>query len=197
MPATAPDIFTNVHKGIRKALFAACLALGRAGDDPAEDAAARALLREVLRFISHHGENEDLLLLPLLAQHAPAIFQRIHASHERIHAALLALLTEVEQAPPPALYAQACEFLAVYLAHMHEEEHELEPAIRLALTPELLVGFGRQSVERTAPADQRMMLGWMLPAMTARDADAFLSRLPPPLAAELRPLANRQSELRS
>jgi hypothetical protein len=57
----------------------------------AQDASARATLREALHFVRHHGENEDPLLLPLLAQHAAAIFQRTQASHERIHDALIAL----------------------------------------------------------------------------------------------------------
>lgn len=188
MLATAPDIFTNVHKGIRSALFAACVALGRAGEEPERLTAARLLLREALHFVAHHGDNEDRLLLPLLAQHAPASFERIEAAHVQVNAALSALTAEVDRAPAPQLHAAACRFLALYLEHMHEEEHVLEPAIRRALSVEQLMGFGRQSVERTAPDDQRMMLRWMLPAMTRSDAESFLARLPPPLAAELRPL---------
>lgn len=189
MNQTAPDIFTNVHKGIRRALFSACLALGRAGDDAAQGDAARARLREALRFVAHHGENEDLLLLPLLAQHAPEIFERIQAAHVRVQAALDALTAALETASPSALYARTCRFIALYLEHMDEEEHELEPAIRRALSVEQLAGFGRGSVERTAPADQRMMLSFMLPAMARSDAAAFLARLPPALADELRPLS--------
>jgi hypothetical protein len=54
------------------------------------------------------------------------------------------------------------------------------------LSTDELSAFGRRSVERTALVDQRMMLGWMLPAITRRDEDAFLGRMPPALAAELR-----------
>lgn len=188
MNQTAPDIFTNVHKGIRLALFSACLALGRAGDDGARGDLARAQMREVLHFVAHHGDNEDLLLLPLLAEHAPETFQRIQAAHVRVQAALDSLRAALETAPPAALYAQTCSFIALYLEHMNEEEHELEPAIRQALSVEQLAAFGRRSVERTAPADQKMMLSFMLPAMTGSDATAFLARLPLALADELRPL---------
>lgn len=186
MNQTAPDIFTNVHKGIRRALFSACLALGCAGDDGDDGDLARARLREALHFVAHHGENEDLLLLPLLAEHAPDTFQRIQAAHVRVQAALDALSAALDTAPPSVLYAQTCTFIALYLEHMNEEEHELEPAIRRALSVEQLAGFGRRSVERTAPADQRMMLSFMLPAMTRSDATTFLARLPPALADELR-----------
>lgn len=193
MNQTAPDLFTNVHKGIRQALFSACLALGRCGDDPKRQDTTRTRLREALRFVAHHGENEDLLLLPLLAQHTPEIFQRIHAAHVRVQAALDALTAALDTATTTILYAQTCSFIALYLEHMHEEEHALEPAIRRALSIEQLGEFGRRSVERTAPADQRMMLSWMLPAMTESDAAKFLDRLPPSLAEELRPLSTQNN----
>jgi uncharacterized protein (UPF0128 family) len=195
METTAPDIFTNVHKGIRNALFAACTALGRAGDDDARSAAARAVLRDALRFVAHHGENEDLLLVPLLRERAPAVFERIEQAHGRVNEVLVALVASADVAPPQELYERTCGFLALYLEHMREEEHDLEPAIRAALSVEALAGFGRQSVERTAPADQRMMLGWMLPAMTRADVEAFLARLPAEVAEQLRPLASTPAAL--
>lgn len=190
MPTENPDIFTNVHKGLRRALFFACTELGRAGDDEARGDAARVVLAEVLRFVAHHGDNEDLLLLPRLRERAPGVVERIERAHARVGEALAALVAGALTAPLPALYEGTCGFVALYLEHMREEEQELEPAIRAALSVEELAGFGRESVERTAPADQRMMLGWMLPAMTRADVDAFLGRLPAPMAQQLRPLAD-------
>lgn len=189
MTTTAPDIFTNVHKGIRKALFEACAALGRAGEDPERSVVARKLLRDALRFVAHHGENEDVLLVPLLEATAGTIAARMRAGHEGIDRVLGPLMAAVDVAPTNELYGRTCELVAVYLEHMGEEERALEPGIRAALTVDALVGFGRASVERTAPADQAMMLGWMLPAMTREDAEGFLGRLPPAVAERLRPLA--------
>ena len=187
---TQPDIFTNVHKGIRRALFEATIALGRAEGDPQRSAAARAQLREVLHFVAHHGENEDLLLIPLLDRAAPALAERMRAAHGPIDAALRALVASVEAAPIMTLHHRTCEFVARYLEHMREEEEQLDPQIRAALAPEQLAGFGRGSVERTAPADQRMMLGWMIPALTRADAEATIAKLPGPLADHLRPLVS-------
>lgn len=183
-----PDIFTNVHKGIRRALFEACVALGRADGDAQRSVAARAQLGEVLHFVAHHGENEDVLLVPLLDHAAPVVAERMRAAHVQIDAVLASLRASVEAAPIVTLYHHTCEFVALYLEHMREEEQELEPMIRAALTQEQLAGFGRGSVQRTAPADQRMMLRWMLPAMTRADAEGFVAKLPGPLADELRPL---------
>lgn len=186
MTQPAPDIFRNVHKGIRKALFDACLALGRAEDDAELDRAARALLGDALRFVAHHGENEDLLLLPLLEARAPAVAQAMSQAHRELEAALRALEEARRSAPTYELYLASCAFAARYLEHMREEEQEHDARLRAALTAEELATFGPRSVARTAPHDQPMMLAFMLPAMRPVDAQAFLARLPPELAAELR-----------
>ncbi len=177
-----PDIFTHVHMGLRRALFEACSALGRARDE----AAARDLLREALHFVHHHGLNEDDLLLPMLVERAPAVHARMQAAHAELDPILAALVARTADAPLPALYRDACRFTALYLAHMDEEEGVLEPQIRAVVPAEVLAGFGRAAVQRTAPADQRMMLGWMVPALPAADAEAILGRLPAALADALR-----------
>ena len=187
-----PDLFTNVHKGIRHALFAACVSLGNAQGDAERERAARARLAEALHFVAHHGENEDLLLLPLLRERAPQLFAQISEAHAELDQARKKLLADH---PTPALYLAACAFPSKYLAHLDEKESALEPPIGAVLSVEEAIAFGRRSVERTAPRDQRMMLGWMLPAITLGDAEAFLGRLPPPLAADLRPLVSSQDAL--
>ena len=181
-----PDIFRNVHKGIRKALAEACLSLGRAGDDAHRSQVARALLRDALRFVAHHGENEDLLLLPLLEAGAPGLQNELQCAHRALHREAAALAEAADGAPAEALYTRACAFTASYFQHMHDEEQHHEPAIRAVLSLEELAAFGRRSVERTAPDDQRMMLGFMLPGMTRTDAEAFLARIPAELAEQLR-----------
>jgi len=186
MTTTAkPDLFSNVHKGIRRALFTACIDLGRAEGDAAREIAARITLAQALRFVAHHGENEDLLLLPILRERAPQIFDSMSRSHAALEEARVALTEPQEIA---ATHLAACAFTSQYLAHMDDEERVLGPAIFAVLSADEAIAFGRRSVERTAPADQRMMLGWMLPAMAREDADALLGRVPPALAAELRQL---------
>lgn len=193
MASSDPDIFGNVHKGIRKALFEVCTALGRADGDAQRDRAARAQLRDVLRFVEHHGDNEDLLLLPLLEGRAPRVCARMRGGHAEIGGALRGLLAAVETAATGDLYARACWFTTLYLDHMREEEHDLDPEIRSVLSNDEIADFGRNCVARTEPADRRMMLAWMLPAMTRADVEAFLGRLSPADAAPLRALAEATS----
>jgi hypothetical protein len=191
MTTDNPDIFKNVHKGIRRALFEACTALGRAEDGTDDDASARALLRGALHFVAHHGDNEDALLLPLLAARAPTLFQRLQRAHEHIDDALAGLRASLDSASTEQLYLHAARFIALYLQHMDDEEQALDPLIRHSIDAEELAGFGRRAVERTSQADQRSMLGWMLPSMTASDVETFLARVPAEARDELRRLAKR------
>ena len=138
---TRPDLFMNVHKGIRRALFAACMALGRAGGDPTRDATARKLLAEALRFVAHHGENEDVLLLPLLEQRAPRVFAAMTGAHAALDEARAALSAEESTA---SLYLAACAFTSSYIAHLDEEERDLEPEIRRVLSAGEIAEFGRR-----------------------------------------------------
>ncbi|MGE0550633.1 MAG: hemerythrin domain-containing protein [Kofleriaceae bacterium] len=187
-----PDLFTNVHKGIRSALFETCIALGRVrGDDV--PAVVLAQLRHVLHFIRHHGENEDLLLLPLLATHAPAIAARMREAHVEVETALRTVERCIDHGTAMELYHRTCELAARYLDHMHDEEVELEPQIRSALSPEQLQDIGRGSLARTSLADARVMLAWMLPAMPSAEAVELLARAPAELQRELRPLVEASS----
>jgi hypothetical protein len=70
---TTPDIFTNVHKGIRRALFEACLALGRAGGWREESAAARLLDADALAGFARGGANGGAEKAPAITPSAPAI----------------------------------------------------------------------------------------------------------------------------
>jgi hypothetical protein len=137
MTTANPDLFTNVHKGIRKALFDSCAALGRAGGDVDRDAAARTLLRDALSFVELHGDNEDVLLLPLLNERVPSVLAAMTRAHQRIEPILRALTADAATAPIDALYQRTCAFTALYLEHLREEECDLEPsrtAFRLRCT---------------------------------------------------------------
>jgi hypothetical protein len=185
MTVFKPDIFGNVHKGIRKALCDACVALGRAAGDPQREQTAKAILRDALRFVAHHGENEDLLLLPLLATRAPQLGETIERAHQQLEIQRSALSRALERGAGSEVYLDACAFTSAYFDHMREEEQLHDPAIRAVLSEDELGEFARKSVERTTPPDQRMMLGYMLPAMARADAEAFLGKISPGLAEEL------------
>ena len=174
------DLFHNVHKGIRHALFDAIFALGRSDGD------ARERLRNALRFTAHHGRNEDVLVVPLLTARLPSVATRMRMAHEAMDRMLYQLRRDVDGDTPIAeLYSRACRFTCAYLEHVAEEEELIDPAIRAAYSDEELAFVGRESMARTSPEDARVMLTLMLPSLTVEDAAAYLAKLPPALATEL------------
>lgn len=192
--AKHPDIFTNVHKGIRAALFEACVRLGRAGDDDPDLADTLAFAANALHFVAHHGENEDLLLLPLLSERCPRFAQWMADGHRDIDARIRALREALGSVPVAHLYLEFSGFTAAYLMHMLDEERA-DAELRAVLADGDIASVGRESVARTAPADQRLMLGLMLPAMPQAEARAMLGHLPPGLAAELAPLLDHRDAI--
>lgn len=183
----APDLFTNVHKGIRKALFDLVLALGRAADAPAASQRERALARDVVGFLRQHGDNEDALVLPLLEARAPDVFDRMRGAHAEVDAVIDAFAAAVDDAPTSALYTAACHLTSTYLDHTRTEEVELERRIRSVLTDDELRAVGAESVSRTPEAQRPVMIAFVLAAIPRAQAEAHLAKLPPDLAAALAP----------
>ena len=175
----AIDLFHNVHKGIRHALFDAAFALGRGDDD------ARERLRNALHFTAHHGQNEDALVVPLLTARLPSVATRMRIAHEAIDGVLHRLRRDLDGDMSLAeLYARTCAFTSRYLEHVAEEEELIDPALRAAYSDEDLAFIGRESMARTSPDDARLMLALMLPSLTKEDASGYFAKLPPALAAE-------------
>jgi hypothetical protein len=173
-----PDVFTNVHKGIRFALFGACTALGRAAGDAQAEREAREQLDRALRFVAQHGDNEDFSFLPLLDERAPRLAERIRGEHERIEEELAALRLALGQAELHGLYLSATRFLAHYLEHMAGEELELEAQIRAVIRDDELREAGKAAVSRTDPSARTMMIELMLAALPPVEAEALRARLP-------------------
>ena len=175
-----PDLFVNVHKGIRRALFETTASLGR------NEPTARELLANTIHFLEHHGANEDEVLIPLVREKNFALAQLMERAHDEINPLLSALKQVATSAPLDELFTVTNQFLAKYLAHMHEEENVFDPQLRETFTSEELGAFGMKSVQRTSPPDQLMMLTWMLPAMPRDEANQFLARVPAATATSLR-----------
>ncbi len=190
-----PDVFTPVHKGLRKALFDLCLQLGRAdASSPAVFEAGRKHAADVIRFVDHHTIAEDTLLLPLLQQRAPVYFERLTQSHRGLEAARLGFVAALD-ADAPTLYRHACTFTAAHLEHMHEEEHVHLPVIHIHVTTEELHDFERQASVLAPLEDRQAMVRHMVEALNGAELDELFSKLaqviPEGALRELQALAGR------
>jgi hypothetical protein len=173
------DVFTSVHKGLRKALFELAALAGAADAGSADELGALAgKAREAFHFLEHHALNEDRFLVPMMDGKAMPQGARLRADHGVLEEGLAGLKVRADElARSPAVlhgfYLALNRFISDYLRHLHEEETEVMPALHEALTDEELAGFSRQSVAATAPRDQVMMLSHMFPAMNPPELKAF------------------------
>lgn len=177
MNPTRFDLYTNVHKGLRKALFETGYAIGRTdADNDAEFAALTDQCREVFHFLDEHGVNEDRYLLALLesketgaAQHNLDEHHEIDAMVRRLEEELnrLNTLPQGERAPAlRAFYAQYNDFLSRYLLHMEVEETVVTRRFHELCTDEELAESTQQILRNTPPEDMRMMLTHIIPALS-------------------------------
>jgi hypothetical protein len=127
-------MYTEIHKGVRKALFDAALLLGVT--DWAEDEAAesaRAAWQELKDLLREHVENERVYAHPLYEAKMAGVARQLTADHEEQEALLAELETQFDRlmdlAKPEERVAMGLEFyrrlnlfIADYLPHLQREE---------------------------------------------------------------------------
>lgn len=195
------DVFRSVHKGLRSALSALVVQTGRT--DAFQEEEVEALARkagEVFRFVSHHALNEDRYLLPAMESKSMPQAAAMREEHASLEAELDGLRRELSRLPqaPDRLhpfYLALARFVSAYLAHLHQEETAILPALHARFTDAELGEFSRLSVANTPPEDQAMMLAYMFPAMDAAELKAFFGgirgKAPDDMVAHLEGIARR------
>lgn len=199
MPSDKPDPFFNVHKGIRKALFDMCHRIGTHEEREPVSEALKQTVHEVLRFVTSHGENEDLFLVSSLKERDPGCAKRITEAHRSLDLAILSLQKATEK-DARTLYFEACSFTARYLEHMREEELEHLLVIHAQFSADELAAFGKNAMARIPPTDQAMMLRYMFGAMSEGDVATFLAnmraKMPSEAFVHLKCIADGEASLR-
>jgi Hemerythrin HHE cation binding domain len=196
-----PDIFANVHKGLRKALFDLAALAGATDTQDAEGLARLTdKARDVFRFAEHHAFNEDRFLIPRMESKGMPEAQVMQNDHQGLESLLHALgKAAASLAQNPGIlrgfYLDLNRFIAQYLLHLDEEETHVLPSVHAHFTDAELGEFGREAVASTAPQDQAMMLAFMFPAMTQIEVNGFFENLrgkaPPEVMAHLQGIARK------
>lgn len=178
------DLYREVHKGIRLALFDLCRAAGTLDPgDPASRAGVVVRFAEVERMLTLHHEHEDGEILGrFVATVAPQFLPEMEASHESIVATMAGMRRAVIAVgdgggDADQLYDHVAAFVADYLSHMAFEEHQVMPALAAASTFDELLAV--QIGVRTAalPDEVVLFMRWMLPAANPDERVAMLGGL--------------------
>lgn len=187
------DLYTGIHKGLRLFMGEMLTELGRLDtDDEAAVAEAHAALQVLIGFCRDHLVHEDQVIHPALEALQPGSARRAADAHAE-HAASLRLLghlgDELRSSTGPArgrdaarLYRQFAAFVGESLLHMYEEETEHNEVLWAGLSDAQIAALHGRIHARLTPADMRLALTWMVPAMRPAERIALLaplrSRLP-------------------
>lgn len=186
------NLYTNIHKGLRRAQTQLLARLGAANAlDEAEVAKLLADMRLMNTMGRRHLEHENIHIHEPLEERIRGASDRLaddHEHHERDFDELDGMIaaTEAEKAERRApmlraLYLRYTQFLAEDFAHMLEEETEtlallhrlftdaelqaIEEKIVASVKPELMMDYLRIMVPAMNPAERAAMVGGMRQAM--------------------------------
>lgn len=179
------DLYRDVHKAIRVALFDAVAEAGRI--DPSDRTARiahAASVRDLVRFLVLHAEHEDRELDSVIQQVLPEHAASIAADHVELEIRMEALVAladlafdtdrDDDRAAMHDLYLELASFTSAYLAHQSVEETVVMPALWEAFGIEPLLGIHGRILASISPDDMGWSLAKMLPAMNVDDRTEML-----------------------
>lgn len=174
------DLYREVHKGVRRALFGLCEAAGAL--DPADSSARAAFVAqfaEIDKLLTlHHGHEDGEHFGNLIAQVAPQFSAELESSHDKTVADLgelrQAVISLGSDGDADELYDRIVAFVVDYLGHMVVEEHQVMPALSAGATFDELLNV--QIALRTSmpPTDMVLFMRSMLPAMNPDERTSML-----------------------
>ena len=201
------DVYGRVHRGLRKALFDLAYLAGRTDwMDNDEVTEIENAARGVMRFLRHHGHNEDMYSLPVLIAKKPGLVIEDSAEHQKIEKEIDTLeemldgirsigSMTVRRTRGERYYHQLLLFISDYLRHMHQEETVTTALFHEHCTDEEIAEGTRRILANTPPADMGYSLAFMIPAIDKRDRLELFEMMrpvaPPPAFAAACAIAER------
>jgi iron-sulfur cluster repair protein YtfE (RIC family) len=180
-PEQPIDLYREVHKGLRLALFDLVRTAGSLDvSDPSSIVEFQRLFDDIeMMLIIHHGHESSGQLGGLIADHAAAHGQTIDDGHEestRRLAELHELVDALPAGPGDAveIYDLVAAFTADYLQHMILEESLVMPALRAGVAPDDLMALVMEIRTSVPPPDMCVFLRYMLPAMNPDERTSTL-----------------------
>ena len=185
------DLATTIHKAVRKLLFEQALLLARCDfRDEASCRDACGELDRVLGLLREHGDHEDAVIFPALAElDAP-----LACEAARQHLALEQHMRELERSAVSLRFATSAErlelgkslgqrfnqFVTAQLAHLTFEEVELQRVLWAHKTDDELRVLHVAIVSRAPAARSRI---WVELIQQTGNAEELSQMRPPPHAA--------------
>ena len=185
---TRPDLFSNVHKGLRAALFESATVVAQtdfASAEEAQEAAARCVT--LLRFLEEHAAHEDAVVMPELKALSPelhVVLQEEHARTDGLQRELASLVERLERASAlervslgRRIHDRLWALGAEHVHHMQREEQDAMRMLWAHRTDDELRALHARILSRIAPPRTAEWLALMLPAMSISERAAMIAEL--------------------
>ena len=182
--AMRDDLFTHIHRALRKGLFDVTVAAGATDwTDPADRTRLAERWRPLAALLRSHTRHEDDHILRLLDAHDARPAAVAAEQHHDLDDLLDELDATVEAAVASGTAAAGltasrdlARFVAAYLPHLHQEETQVMPAIWAACTDDEIAAARMAFMAEIAPEEMAYTIDLMLPALDPLTRSELLAR---------------------
>lgn len=181
VPAVQVDLYREIHKGLRLALFDLISVAGALDTaDVGSVEAFTGLFGDVdMMLQTHHTHEDGAALGALIRDHATSVVNVIEEAHETSENRLLELRSMVASLAGGVdnareIYDAVVTFTADYLGHMDVEEKQVMPLLHASVPGEELMAITMAIRTSVPPPDMCVFLRYMLPAMNLDERTATL-----------------------
>jgi len=179
------EIYSKIHKALRKSLFELGFNAGRTDfSNPEEVKVLHEELKTMIWKLHSHAEVEEKFLLPVLEAKLPGCTVEDFDAHKAIDRELdrlertIALFAEgkgMEQEDATyQWYLDLCQFISVYLGHMTVEEEHTARLVQKLLTSKEYEAVNSSIIGSFPPEELAKTLQLMIPSMYHSERVKFL-----------------------
>ncbi|MFI7133944.1 hemerythrin domain-containing protein [Nonomuraea sp. NPDC050153] len=167
------DLFTHIHKALRRGLFEVTMQAGATDwTDAADVEQLAARWRPLLALLQSHTEHEERHILRILDPYEHQATEAIAEQHvdqeellQHLAEGFDALVVRPDPAAGLGFYRDLARFVAAYLPHLHEEETVVMPRIWARCTDEEIAAARAAFMAEMTPQIQAISLELMLPSL--------------------------------
>ncbi len=180
------NIFNQIHKGLRAALYDTAISLQQADfTSEAEADEVLAKIKEVVMLFDEHAHKEDTYILPAILQFEPSVvdsFEQEHVTDLALSHQLSTAVSQFENLLKPEDRAEAgkkinidfVSFLVFNLQHMAREEDILNRLLWRYYSDAEILQIQQRIVQNTQPWHQDFYSKWMLRGINHVEAALWL-----------------------
>ena len=180
------NIFNQIHKGLRAALYDTALSLQQADFTSAAEAAeVLSKIKEAVMLFDEHAHKEDAYILPAILQFEPSVvdcFEQEHVTDLALSRRLSLAVNQLESLQKPEDRAEAgkkinidfVSFLIFNLQHMAKEEDILNRLLWRYYSDAEILQMQQRIVQNTQPWHQDFYSKWMLRGINPVEAALWL-----------------------